>query len=219
MATGDQADVVARLRAQLPFGWFPDTAPILSALLNGFAYGLSRAYGLLAFVKAQGRITTASGVWLDGVALDFFGTRLARMVGELDGPWAFRIKREIVRPRNTRAAIIEVVTDLTGRAPLIVEPAYPMDTGGYDVGGIGYNVAGAYGDMQLPFQVFVTAYRPHLAGNVGGGGYGSAIGYGIGGAGYINLKAIIGGVSDANIYAAIASVMPASSIAWTTILS
>ena len=216
MAAGDQQDVVTRLRAALPGGWFPDVAPTLTAVLSGFAAGFSRVYGLLAFAKLQSRIATASGIWLDGIALDLFGTRLARRAGQSDAALAARITAEVLRPRGTRQSIVTVLTNLTGRAPVVFEPARVQDTGGYDVAA-GYAVAGAYGSLALPFQVFVSAHRPAVAGNVSGGGYGSAIGRNVGGGQYLQLASVTGGVTDADIYAAVAGVMPAAATAWVRI--
>ena len=129
--TGDQQDMMARLRAVLPTRWFPDSAPVLDGLLSGLASGWSWAYQQLQYVKAQTRIATATDVWLDIIANDFFGGRLARRVGQSDGAFRDRIQRELFRERGTRGAIIAVLHDLTGRAPLVFEPARTTDTGGY----------------------------------------------------------------------------------------
>ena len=213
---GDQQDVVTRLRSALPGGWFPDVAPNLVAVLSGLAAGFSRVYGLLAYAKLQGRIATASGLWLDGIALDLFGTRLVRRAGQSDAALAARMTAEVLRPRGTRASIVAVLTGLTGRAPVVFEPARVQDTGGYGVA-CGYGVAGDYGSLALPFQVFVQARRPGVAGNISGGGYGSAIGRGVGGGQYLQLSAVTGGISDADIYAAVAGVMPAAAVAWVQV--
>ena len=75
--TGDQQDMMARLRTVLPTRWFPDSAPVLDGLLSGLASGWSWAYQQLQYVKAQTRIATATDVWLDIIANDYFGNRLA----------------------------------------------------------------------------------------------------------------------------------------------
>ena len=122
---------MARLRTVLPTRWFPDSAPVLDGLLSGLASGWSWAYQLLRYVKAQTRIATATDVWLDIIANDYFGDRLARRAGQSDGAFRNRIQRELFRERGTRGAIIAVLHDLTGRAPLVFEPARTTDTGGY----------------------------------------------------------------------------------------
>jgi hypothetical protein len=75
--TGDQDDMLARIKATLP-PWFPDEAPVLDALLSGFANVSAWIYGLIAYAKLQTRISTASDGWLDLIAYDFFGRRMTR---------------------------------------------------------------------------------------------------------------------------------------------
>jgi hypothetical protein len=104
--TGDQQDMLTRLRTVLPTRWFPDHAPVLDGLLNGLASGWGWAYQLLQYVKAQTRIATATDVWLDIVAHDFFGSRLSRRPGQSDTAFRSRIQREIFRERGTRGAIV-----------------------------------------------------------------------------------------------------------------
>ena len=86
--TGDQQDMIARLRAVLPTRWFPDSAPVLDGLLSGLASGWSWAYQQLLYVKAQTRIATATDVWLDIIANDYFGGRLARRADKATEPSA-----------------------------------------------------------------------------------------------------------------------------------
>lgn len=138
MATGDQNDMVARLRAALPSQWFPTTAagapsatPVLDGLLHGLAAAWAWLYGLIAYANLQARISTATDVWLDLISLDFFGHRFPRRAGEPDISFATRIKQEVIRPRATRAALTQALVDLTGHAPAIFEPANASDTGGY----------------------------------------------------------------------------------------
>ena len=164
--TGDQQDMLARLRTVLPTRWFPDSAPVLDGLLSGLASGWSWAYQQLQYVKAQTRIATATDIWLDIIA-----QRLLRQPAGTDGQdkatraFRSRIQRELFRERGTRGAIVAVLQDLTGRAPLVFEPARSTDTGGYGSlagagGGVGYGRAGGWGSLTLPFQCFITAYRP-----------------------------------------------------------
>lgn len=220
--TGDNQDIVIRLKATLPVGWFPDTTPILDAILSGVANAWSWLYTLLSFVTAQTRIATATDIWLDIIAQDFFGTRITRS-GRADSDFRRRIQRELVRDRGTRAAIVSVLDDLTGREPVLFEPASPSDTGGWGgakapQAGLSYGSAGGWGNLSLPFQCFVTAFRP-LSEGIGlvGGWSTSAGGYGCGALEYADLSLMSPAISDSDIFAAVASVMPAAAIAWTRI--
>lgn len=145
MAAGDQNDMLARLRAVLPEGWFPDDAPVLDAVLTGIAYSLAWAFSLIAYAANQTRLLTATDVFLDILAVDFFGGRIFRKGGESDASFRARIRRELLRPKATRSALALALTDLTGQVPLIFEPGNSSDTGGYDLGGCGYDAAGGYG--------------------------------------------------------------------------
>ncbi len=117
-----------------------------------------------------------------------------------------------MREHATRAAIVSIVQDLTGKVPVIFEPARVSDTGGYATNGLAYGNAGAWGSLNLPFQVFVTARRAQGVGIANIAGYGTA-----GPLARASLEAASGQVTDADIYAAIASVMPTSGRAWTRI--
>ena len=74
-------DLVARLRRVLPERWFPDEAPVLDAVLTGLADTWSRLHDLLDAVRAQTRLATVGGCWLDMAGGDFFGARLFRRGG------------------------------------------------------------------------------------------------------------------------------------------
>ncbi len=211
--TGDQADVVGRLKAVLPAGWFGDTTPILDAALVGLSAAWSGLYGLVRIVQAQSRIRTASGGFLDLIAMDYFAASLVRSPSEADTPFQGRIQRAILRPRGTRQAVIAILEDLTGRAPLIFEPARSSDTGGYSTGAMGYGVAGAYGSLSLPYQFFVTAYRPLGVGIPLVAGYGSP-----GPLVYASTDWIGTHITDANIFATVAEVLPVAMTAWTRIV-
>ena len=188
MATGDQADVLGRLKAVIP-PWFGDLAeaPIISALLTGLAEAGAFIYSLYAYAALQTRIRTATDGWLDMIAADWFGSGLLRRQGQTDASYRALIIASIMRERATRNAVIKVLTDITGRAPRVVEPRRPVDTGGYGAAGYGYGVSGAYGSQLLPRNMaFVIAYRPLVG----------SLQY---------------GVQDSDIYAAVDSVRPTGS--------
>lgn len=271
MATGDQADFVGRIRAVLPARWFsltappglgvpvgqfdiglstlgsgapvPSVTPVLDAVLNGLAYAWSWFSGLYSYVNLQSRIATATDVFLDIIASDYFGGAIFRKPAELDPHFSTRIRKEIVRLRNTRAGLVQALVDLTARVPVIFEPAMAFDTGGYGFqgmtagtnlayGGTGVVGAGGYGSLQLPFQFFITAFRASGGGiaNVAGyytgsgwagGGYGSIAAFGAdaGAIEYASLAMSLGQITDTDIDAAIVSVLPAAVTAWTRIES
>jgi hypothetical protein len=222
---GDQQDMVSRLKAVLPLRWFPDTTPVLDCLLNGLGSAWASFYNLIQYARAQARISTAQDIWLDFAAQDYFGTRVSRQVGESDDRFRSEILRDLIRDRGTRASVLQTLSDLTGRSPAIFEPRNPYDTGGYGTpagagGGVAYGGAGGWGNLNLPFQFFVTAYRPVGGGialvagwNAGRGGYGTGM------TEYADLSMIQGHVTDADINAAIADVLPVAVIGWTRITS
>ncbi len=220
---GDQQDMAARIRAVLPARWFPDQSPVLDGLLQGLAAAWSWLYSLLQYVQAQARIATASDVWLDIISQDFFGSSLPRLSGQGDDAFRARIRRELFRDRATRAALNSVLQDLTGREPIVFEPARIGDTGSYGSlagigGGLGYGTIGGWGNLSLPYQCFITAYRPVGGGIASVSGWNnSAGGYGAGIIEYASLGMVQGQVTDSDINAAITGVLPAASIGWTLI--
>lgn len=176
MATGDANDMAARIRAVLPISWFPTSSsagasdtPVLDGVLAGLGATWAAIYSLLSYTKLQTRIASATDFFLDLIAVDFFGASLARRSDETDSAFRVRIQNNIFAPRATRTALGRALTVLTGRPPVIFEPAYTYDTGGYGAfaqggGGMGYCVSGGYGSLELPFQCFVTAFRPSAEG-------------------------------------------------------
>lgn len=223
--TGERADLIRRIRAVLPTGWFPDDSPILEGVLAGLAQAWSWIYDALQYTTRQSRVRSASDLWLDIIAADFFSPRFHRSSRESDEHFRSRLLREFLRERTTRFGLINAITDLTGRAPLVFEPARCADTGAYGVrptamGGLGYNVAGGWGSLQLPFQCFVTVFRPHISGiaNVSGwncpGG-----GYRVGSLEYANIGLMEEQVSDEQIFQAVAEMLPVASFAWTRIVN
>lgn len=131
MSTGDTADIFSRLKRLLPVGWFGDNNPVLDAVLWGCATAQAWAYTLYLYAKDQTRIKTATDGWLDLISLDFFGNGLIRYANQADASFRNRILINIFRERTTRPAMEKILFDLTGRAPIIIEPARPADVGAY----------------------------------------------------------------------------------------
>lgn len=215
--TGDVGDMLARLKLVLPARWFGDMTPVLDGLLTGLAAAWSGLYGLLGQVAAQARMATASGIFLDIASADYLGGRLPRRAGETDVAFRTRLLGNVISQGATRAGLNAALVGLTQRAPRIFEPLNATDTGGYNVN-LGYNLQGGYGSLNLPYQFFVTAYRPNDTPISNAGGYAVGPGgYGVAPMFYADAASLAGSVSDAEIYAAVAAVLPTSTIAWMNI--
>ncbi len=200
MATGDGADMARRLRVVLPRRWFSDTAPVLDAVLEGFGSGWAELQDQVNFALTQLRLLTVTGVWLDLASLDYKGGALPRRFNESDDAFRNRLL-PILPDRGTRPALEARLAQLTGQPFWVFEAMRPADVGGYGVaraygqtaprvpryiGDHPYAGAGRYGSVSLPFQVFIRIRRP-LAGNL----------------------------LDADLYAAIARMLPIAVTAWT----
>ena len=221
MTVGTQQDIVVRLKALLPNGWFRDETPVLDAVLSGIASALSAVHGLIQYARLQTRIGTATDAFLDLISLDFFGGTLPRKSGESDAAYRARILAALFPEKATREGMLRTLLALTGREPVIFEPARPADTGAYNNGTLAYGVAGAYGSLALPAQAFITAYRPTGQGVPKIAGYGTSPGaYNAGGRfAYVGRDMIAGAVTDADILAAIESAKPAGTLMWARITS
>jgi hypothetical protein len=226
MATGDQSDMVARMRAVLPRGWFASTAatdasstPYLDAVLAGIASVWAYCYALYAYAALQTRIATATDAWLDMIAFDFFGLNLRRRTNEQDAALSTRIRASLLPPANTRAALITVLTNLTGRTPVMFEPMNAGDAGCLNTTmGLGI---GALGSLTMPRQVFVIAYRPSGGGiaNVAGLGTSGGGGLGVGSFVTVGQSQVQASIADSEIYATVAQAMPVCGTAWVSISS
>lgn len=167
MSTGSQADMLSRIKAVLPGGWFPATGqdspasatPVLDAALSGPAWALAWFWQFLTYVTAQARIATASGINLDMVAADFFGSGLARNAGELDAAFRVRLLAALFPKQGTRQAVIDAASAACAGRAAVFEPGYALDAGGWDIGTTGYDAAGSagWGTRLMPFQAFLTA--------------------------------------------------------------
>jgi hypothetical protein len=220
---GDRIDFRNRLIAVLPGSWFPDVAPIRDAVLDGLAGAWVTVYMMLQYVISQARISSASDIWLDLIAWDFFGWRLKRRSNESDDTLRGRIMFGLFCERATRLAVASALQSLTGNIASIFEPARTTDTGGYasldgQGGGVGYGAAGGWGSLNLPFQCFVTAYRSADAGIGQVAGWGCAAGgYRVGSLEYASSDMVEAQVTDAEICFAVAGVLPIGTVVWIKI--
>lgn len=200
MAFLDHNDVTERLYSLLPAGWFPDLgdAPtlngILSMLAAAYANNSDGLYEFLEYTRDQSRVATATGFWLDLIALDYFGPNLQRHTDESDVSYRRRIMVNLLAPRGTRQALVANLGNLTGFLPKIIELRNTGDCGAYSSlanptwGGAVYGAAdatvqgqGAYGTMIMPYQLLVQATRPS------GEGIPLVNGYSMNGSGYATV--------------------------------
>lgn len=163
-----------KLFSWLPSRWFGNPAtpdPNIGGIITGLATLFDQVHANIEFVNAQASINTATGMWLDVAVADFLGFgNFPRRSGETDTSYRLRAKLEFLRIRNTRPAISDVLTNLTGVTPQLFAPRNVGDTGAYGVrgqtvgqnGGVqaAYNVSGRYGSRSIPYIGFCVATRP-----------------------------------------------------------
>lgn len=221
MPLGDLTDMQRRINALLPTGWFTrGLVPVRDAVVAGLAYLGSTIYALIAYLRLQTRISTATDGFLELISLDYFGLNgLRRKGGQSDASYRANILANLLRPRNTRSSIIRILVQLTGNTPIIFEPWRPADTGCYGGPTLAYGVAGGYGSLADPGQAFVTAFRQPGVGLPLLMGYGVPVGaYNTPSQiEYASLEMIEGSITDADIYAAVESVRPVTRILWVQI--
>lgn len=158
MAKGDQQDIFSRLKAQFPKSWFRQS-PNFDATLQGPAWALSSIYAQITYAALQTRIATATDGYLDLISNDFFGTSLPRLTNESDGDFRARILANLFVKGPTRGNMSAVLTLVTGRTPDIFEPSRTDDSGAFDGAFYWDTGVGKWG-APMPYQSFVTAYRP-----------------------------------------------------------
>ncbi|MBR0693690.1 hypothetical protein [Bradyrhizobium lablabi] len=221
-------DIVARVKKLIPHRWFRWVAPYRDAIIGGLADSAAWNFTLIAYAKAQTRLATAYGIWLDIFCYDFLGGALTRS-GLQDDSFRAVIRATILQERVTRAGMSNAVTRITGLVPLIFEPWNTGDTGGYahqasgviSGGQFGYGVGnGGYGNMNLPAQVLMQVHRSAPSGVPGVDGYdGTIAGYGAGAIEYVGSTTQLEGITDALIYNQINMTKPTGSIAWISFTS
>ena len=226
MTTGSSSDIVSRVRKLIPRGWFQWGAPIRDAILGGLSDSSAWLYNFIGYARAQTRLATAYGIWLDILAYDFLGRTLTRG-GSPDATFRALIQATILQERVTRKGMIAAVTTLTGHAPWVFEPWNTFDTGAYsspNVGGskygsMGYGIGqGGYGNMNLPGQAFMKVTRSASSGVPGVGGYGNNIGgYGSGSVEYAGPQIALGGVTNDMINRLISLTKPTGSTMWVAV--
>ncbi len=168
MATGDQLDIFRRLKRNL-VQWFgkntitnsaqTSATPNLDALLFGLAKTESYIYSLITDLNLQTRIRTATGNNLDYISKDYLGTTLPRRAGESDTSFRNRILANLVQERATKAAMIAILTKLTGIAPTVIEGFDTGDTYAFDQNFYFDQNTGGYG-WSKPYTAIIYATIP-----------------------------------------------------------
>ena len=81
-------------------------------------------------LQLQLRLATADAPILDIAIHDFFGDSLPRLPNEANANYLNRALALLFQAKNTRNAIFNMLTNLTGQPPHIVNPNLPSDVGG-----------------------------------------------------------------------------------------
>lgn len=243
--TGDASDITTRLFRLLPPSWFPSDLsgrPVLDMVLQGTTMPAAHVYALIEGATEQARISTATSIYLDLIAGDFFGSRIRRRAGQSDASFRGAILANLFKEKGTRRGMELALEQLTGNTPTIIELWRPWDTGvyaevwdPYAASVAAFDVAGAYGDIDLPWHALVNARRPITSGIPNVAGYrdladaveeGVTTGqyYGLGAppsdpglSAYNQLDDLVGFVSDEDIYETINDVRPAAVTVWARI--
>lgn len=217
--TGDADDILSRIRRGLP-PWFgrDGDAPALDALLSGVAALLAWFYGLYQFTRAQTRVATSTGGWLDLSAGDVAGGDLPRFSGETDAAYARRIRLEPLRDRNTIPAIRKAVFDITGIEPDVYEGFDTFGNGAFGASNLALSRAGRWSSTQLAFVVLVTVYMHNNYGIPNRGGFDDgAGGLGDGNFSWADASEIIGsGATQDDVLAALERVRAAGVTIYAT---
>lgn len=165
-------DFLNKQLALLP-RWFGDDFPNLIATLTGSAVCNDFVYGLLKYIRLQLRLQDMSGETLDLFSQTYFGKKLLRHFDESDDSYRTRISVTLLRPGATRQAMIDVLTSLTGRVPIIWESG--IDSAFYNHAFYGHSTYGASDDA---YQAWIIAYRPISPEQAGTSYYGQTGFYG-----------------------------------------
>lgn len=137
--------------------WWDDENPVLDAILRGFGSIAAFIYCNMVYIKNQTRIMTATDINLDYIALDYLWDLLKRCPGESDATFRAAILKLLLAPRVTKQAMIDRLTDLTGRVPIIYE-AFEGDNSFYNHAFLNSPTSTLGGDGA--YQAWITAFRP-----------------------------------------------------------
>ena len=131
MADLDITIILNRLKKSLPSTWFKDENALITAVLNGFAWGATLVYDNIVEMKLQTRIKTATAGFLDMISGDFFGDRYPRKENEPDFLFCKRIQYNLFKEKATFQALYDtlvLVLEGTGATVEIFEYGLVYDT-------------------------------------------------------------------------------------------
>jgi len=203
---GDSDNILARVKRVLPNRWFSWIAPQRDAIIGGLSDLAAWCFDWVTYARAQMRLATVFGIFLDIYAYDFLGRVLLRN-GATDDAFRSLVQATILKERVTRQGMSNAILALTGNAPVIFEPWSPSDGGAYSnaatgqiYGQFGYGVGrGGWGNIDLPGQVFMKVVRGASS------GVANITGYGFGAGGYWGPNLVSGQSSKGGNIAYISS--------------
>lgn len=157
-------DFSTRIIQLLPQAWFNDAAKApggnLWAIVSGMAASDADLYARIGSLRQSLRLLSAETLEdLVAIAQDFFGSGLPPRAAESVESYRTRISLRLFLQGGTRDALRIALTRLVGQEPIIVEPWNAGDCGAWD-GPLGWDTAGLWGDLDLPWQGFVQTKRP-----------------------------------------------------------
>lgn len=112
------------------------------AVYNAIVAAISQALGYIgdqvlvlpgqpeSLLQSELRLKTADAPILDIAIKDFFGDGLPRLPNESNASYLNRAISLLFQPKNTRPAIYNMLTMLTGQGPHLINPDVPGDVGG-----------------------------------------------------------------------------------------
>ena len=103
------SDILLKLKSVLPINWFGDNSVNSDSVLMAPAHGVFSAYSLLQDIKAQTRLKTTTGGFLDFAAGDFYGDSFPRILGETDAYYYARIVASLFKEKATILGLTNAV--------------------------------------------------------------------------------------------------------------
>jgi hypothetical protein len=217
---GDTNDILGRVKRLIPNRWFLYIAPYRDAVLGGLSDLSAWCYNWIVFAKAQSRLATAFGIYLDVWCYDFLGRNILRN-GATDAVFQAQIQATILKERVTRLGMNNAITTLTGTPPVIFEPWNTGDAGAWDVPqATAWDTAGGWGEMNLQGQVFLKVTRGAGSGIPGVNGWDGYLGgWDQGAMEFVSDSGGVGtiGITNGIIYSTIIYTKPTGVTCWTQI--